>query len=104
MKIVIYDEETRDVLEVIEGAEDVIKTDGGVKWNTGELVDLKKPYMLLPDDADIGDTVADGFVPSPNVSMSVSIEDKLKAENRALSNRVDFLEEVLTEMIFSIYE
>ena len=33
-----------------------------------------------------------------------STEEQLKAENKALSDRVDFLESVLEEMIFSIYE
>jgi len=31
-------------------------------------------------------------------------DEQLKAENRALSDRVDFLEGVLTEMIFTIYQ
>lgn len=33
-----------------------------------------------------------------------STKEQLKAENKALSDRVDFLESVLEEMIFSIYE
>lgn len=104
MKIVLYDADTHDVIQVIEGAEDVIRTDNGVQWQSGSLMGLKKPFILLPDETDVGETLTKDLVAGGVMQVKPSVEDQLRAENKALSDRTDFLEEVLTEMIFTIYQ
>jgi len=105
MKIVIYDEASLEVLDIIEDAKDVTLTDGCLRWDTGELAELKKPFVLLPDDAEIavGSKVSEDDLKAGGVEESPSPEDQLRAENEALKERLHILEEVTQEIIFSLY-
>jgi hypothetical protein len=104
MILVIYNKETLDVIDTIPGVLEVEATSDGIKWDGGSLSGLKCPYVLLPDDAEVGESLSPSQLSGGASVTSVSPEVALRNQNKALTSRVDFLEEVLTEMIFSIYE
>lgn len=59
MKIVLYNKETKKVIEVIEGIVDPVVDGIRITWNGGMLDGLRCGFLIVEDDAVIGEMIED---------------------------------------------
>ncbi|WP_404351694.1 hypothetical protein LG311_10325 [Sutcliffiella horikoshii] len=96
MKLVLYGNNNA-VLEVIEGLRDIKVEADAVKWADGSLRGIKAQYVIVPDDATIGDEVTAELIAQDKADDYRAVD--LAEENRQLKERLDFTEMALINVM-----
>lgn len=96
MKLVLYGDNGA-VLEVVEDLREIEVGSDAVTWANGSLRGIKAQYVIVPDEATIGDEVTAELIASNNAERFRAVD--LVEENRQLKERLDFTELALINVM-----
>jgi hypothetical protein len=92
MKLVLYGSNNA-VLEIIEGLRDIKVSADAVTWDDGSLRGIKAQYLIVPDDATIGDEVMAELIAQDQTEQFREVD--LVEENRQLKERLQAAEDAV---------